>query len=665
MTEQPATFRVGWTALQARGNGASADGVTTELISILESIDVPVVVVKRDRAVAAFNQAAADALGLSLPDIGRRTHEISVLAGFPGLEEYCTEVLTGGVESRIDFRHEGAWFVVRISPYNTGGDQVAGTVLTFTNLTTFRAAIDQTIYERECTKAILNTVSDPLVVVGADQRIQSGNRSFYTMFGLSPDETERTSIYEFGNGAFDYGPLRTQLQAAVAALSLDELRGVLQGTHAFEPVEVDHVATAKGERTLIVDSRPLSFPGHAERRALVRFQDITARKQAEAAKDLRSEEDLRRSEAFLAEGQRLSSTGSFSWKVATNEVTWSEQLYRIYEVETGMPVTFDALRAHVHPEDVGLLEDTFAQAQEGTNDLEWQYRLLMSDRSIRYLHAVAHATRDQYGRLEYLAAVQDVTGRRVSEEALATARSKLANVARVTSLGVLTASIAHEVNQPLSGIITNASTCLRMLDADPPNLEGARETAKRTIRDGIRGADVITRLRALFSREEYTLETLDLNEVTREVIALTLSDLQRNRVALQSDLAEDLPAITGDRIQLQQVILNLLRNASEAMAEVHDRPRQLVITTKQDEGECVRLSVRDAGVGFDPENLNKLLEAFYTTKSDGMGIGLSVSHSIIERHHGRLWAEPNDGPGANFSFSIPIRPTSATGVRHP
>src|SRR5262249_53563358 len=236
-------------------------------------------------------------------------------------------------------------------------------------------------------------------------------------------------------------------------------------------------------------------------------------------------EELRRSEAFLAEGQRLSLTGSFSWKVATDAITWSEQLYRIYEIDIDVPVTLDAVRARVHPDDLGLLETIFQQARRGANDLEWQYRLLMPDRLIKFLHAVAHATRDQDGQLEYLAAVQDVTGRRVSEDALAKARSKLANVARVTSLGVLTASIAHEINQPLSGIITNASTCLRMLDADPPNLEGARETARRTIRDGIRASDVITRLRALFSREEYTLEPLDLNEVTREVIAMTLSDL--------------------------------------------------------------------------------------------------------------------------------------------
>ena len=226
-------------------------------------------------------------------------------------------------------------------------------------------------------------------------------------------------------------------------------------------------------------------------------------------------------------------------------------------------------------------------------------------------------------------------------------------MARVTSLGALTASIAHEVNQPLSGIITNASTCLRMLAADPPNVDGARETARRTIRDGNRASDVITRLRALFSKKDATTESVDLNEATREVIALSLSELQRNRVILRPELADDLPPVTGDRVQLQQVILNLLRNASDAMSGVDDRPRQLVIRTERDEGDRVRLTVQDAGVGFDPQGVDRLFEAFYTTKSGGMGIGLSVSRSIIESHHGRLWAAPNDGPGATFSFSIP------------
>ena len=243
--------------------------------------------------------------------------------------------------------------------------------------------------------------------------------------------------------------------------------------------------------------------------------------------------------------------------------------------------------------------------------------------------------------------------RRHSEEALDKARSELAHVTRAMSLGALTASIAHEVNQPLSGIITNASTCMRMLDADPPNVDGARETARRTIRDGHRAADVITRLRALFSKKDGTSELVDLNQATREVIALSRRELERNRVILRTQLADNLPRVTGDRVQLQQVILNLLRNSSDAMSAVNDRPRELVFKTELEDGDRVRLSVRDTGKGFDQQTMDQLFHEFYTTKDGGMGMGLSVSRSIIENHQGRLWAMANDGPGVTFMFTIP------------
>jgi PAS domain S-box-containing protein len=379
-------------------------------------------------------------------------------------------------------------------------------------------------------------------------------------------------------------------------------------------------------------------------------RDITERKRAEDA--------LRRSEAFLAEAQSLSSIGSFSWRVATDEITWSDELYRIYELEIGVPVTLELIRTRVHPEDVSLIEKmkVVDLARNGGSDFEWHWRLLMPDHSIKHLHAVSHATRDQDGLLEYIAAVQDVTARRLAEEARDKARSELAHVAGVMSLGTLAASIAHELNQPLSGIITNAGTCLRMLAADPPNVDGARETARRTIRDGNRAAEVITRLRALYGKKDPTTESVDLNEATREVLALSLSELQRRRVIVRQELADDLPFVTGDRVQLQQVILNLIRNASDAMSDVDDRPRQLLIRTERDEDDRVRLTVQDAGVGFDPQAADRLFESFYTTKNDGMGIGLSVSRSIIESHHGRLWATLNNGPGAAFSFSIPRTP---------
>jgi len=286
-------------------------------------------------------------------------------------------------------------------------------------------------------------------------------------------------------------------------------------------------------------------------------------------------------------------------------------------------------------------------------DVDFVFRIVLPRGAVKHIRGMARVMTQIGGHPLFIGALQDVTENKAAEAALDKARSELAHVARVSTLNALTASIAHEINQPLSGIITNAGTCLRMLNGEPPNIDGARETARRTLRDGNRASDVITRLRALFTKKEFTLEPLDLNEATREVIALSLSDLQRNRVVLRSELSEDLPSVVGDRIQLQQVTLNLLRNASDAMVGVEDRPRQLLIRTQREGHDRVRLSVQDAGIGVNSQDLERLFEAFYTTKHGGMGIGLSVSRSIIERHHGRLWAEPNDGPGVTFSFSIP------------
>ena len=377
--------------------------------------------------------------------------------------------------------------------------------------------------------------------------------------------------------------------------------------------------------------------------------DIEDRKGAEA--------ELRRAYDSFAEAQRLSKTGSFITDLVGDDHNWSPEAYRIFEFEPGSKVTVRRVRDTIHPDDVPSFESVIARGMSGV-DVSFAFRILTAAGAVKYVRGVAHVIERIEGRPMFVGALQDVTETMAAEEALNRVRSEFAHVARITTLSALTASIAHEVNQPLSGIITNASTCLRMLDGDPPNVDGARETARRTIRDGNRASEVIARLRDLFSKKEFTLESLDLNEAAREVITLSVSELQRNRVVLHSDFADDLPTVTGDRIQIQQVVLNLLRNASDAMAGVHDRPRRLLIRTQREDGDRVRVSVRDAGTGIDPQSMDKLFNSFYTTKRDGMGIGLSISRSIIERHHGRLWAEQNDGPGATFSFSIPRAPVS-------
>jgi PAS domain S-box-containing protein len=367
-----------------------------------------------------------------------------------------------------------------------------------------------------------------------------------------------------------------------------------------------------------------------------------------------AESELRKSEARFRSLTELSS----DWYWEQDENMRFTYLSSLFHDLTGYSPADSIGKARWELENIAPVSSSWDEhkalldARRPFRDLE--LRRVTQDGAVRYLSISGAPVFDQQGRFRgYEGVGRNMTERKRVEEALHQAQAELAHVARVTSLGALTASIAHEVNQPLTGIINNAGTCLRMLNADPPNIEGARETTRRTLRDGNRAAEVITRLRALFAKKDPVIDAVDLNEATREVIAMSSAELQRGRVAARLELADDLSAVAGDRVQLQQVILNLVLNATDAMSAVEDRPRQLVIKTERDQGDQVRLSVQDAGVGLDPGSMDNLFDAFYSTKPDGMGIGLSVSRSIIERHHGRLWAEPNRGPGATFSFAIP------------
>ena len=374
------------------------------------------------------------------------------------------------------------------------------------------------------------------------------------------------------------------------------------------------------------------------------------------------EADLQRAYVHLSEAQRLSQTGSFTWDFDRGELLWSEELCRIFEFDPATVVTTDRVGQYVHPDDLPAFAAVLEGAASG-RDIDFPYRIVTASGVLKYLHAVGHRIEHDADRPVIIGAVQDVTERRVAEEALSIARAELAHVARVATLSALTASIAHEVNQPLTSLVTNASTCLRMLAADPPDLDLARTTAQRIIRDANRASEVIARLRAMFVRKEGVLETVDINGAAAEVLALSSGELQRARVDLRSDFASDLPNVRGDRIQLQQVILNLVLNARDAMLTVDERPRSLSVTTRVDEAGQILLTVRDAGSGIAPDRLDQLFDTFFTTKSEGMGVGLSISRSIIQSHGGRLWAANNDfGAGATFSFSIPLAGGNGEGI---
>jgi PAS domain S-box-containing protein len=497
---------------------------------------------------------------------------------------------------------------------------------------------------------------------------------------------------------------------------------------------------------------------------------------------MRAEEDLRRSEAYLAEAQRLSRTGSFGWSVATGEIIWSDETFRIFGYDKAPSANIGMVVQRTHPDDRAAVQQTIDRAAGDGKDFDHEYRLLMPDGSVTYVHAVARAVKDASGNIEFFGAVTDVTAatraedalreseqrfrdyaetasdwlwetgpdhrfthlseqlamvgispaRRIGltrwdfatdideepekwrlhvaaleahrpfrgfvfrvaaddgsahyiaasgkpvfdaegrflgyrgvgsdvtvgvraeqmEDALHKTQMELAHVTRVTTLGELTASIAHEVNQPLAAIVTNGEVGLQWLDREVPDLVEVREAIGDMIDNGKRASEIIHRLRALSRKAETQEVTLDINDVIREVMPLVQQEVINHRVSLRLDLAPVLPAVLGDRIQLQQVIINLIVNGMEAMASVTDRPRALVVRSRLDDSGQVLVAVEDSGVGIDPETANKLFNAFYTTKPSGMGMGLSICRSIIENHGGRLWASPNTRLGATFQFAL-------------
>jgi PAS domain S-box-containing protein len=378
---------------------------------------------------------------------------------------------------------------------------------------------------------------------------------------------------------------------------------------------------------------------------LIACEDVTERKEAENA--------LRQSEMYLAEAQRLSHTGSFGWRVASGKIIWSEETFRVFGYDKVPSIKHATIFQRVHPEDRARVEQTIDRASSDGKDFEHGYRLLMPDGSVKHVHATAHAVTDASGGIEFVGAVTDVTSRKRAEAELHEAQANLAHVTRVTALGELAASIAHEVNQPLAAVVTNAAACLRWLDRDPANLNEARATLRSIINDGNRAGEVIQRVRALVNKTT-DRKALHINEVVNEVMSLVQHELFSHRVALRLELAPALPPVLADRIQLQQVILNLVINGIEAMQPVTDRPRELVIRTRQDETDQVLVTVSDCGVGVAAEDVDRLFDAFFTTKSDGMGMGLSICRSIVDAHGGRLSASGKTGPGATFQFTLPL-----------
>jgi PAS domain S-box-containing protein len=527
-----------------------------------------------------------------------------------------------------------------------------------------------------------------------------------------------------------------------------------------------------------------------------RVAEALERRVAERTRELTAvNEGLRRSEAYLAEAQRLSHTGSFGWRLSTGEILWSEETFRMFQYDQTTKPTMELVLQRVHPEDATFVKQTIERASSDGKDFDHEYRLLMPDGSVKYVHVVARAVSDELGGIEFVGAVMDITeqhqsraalerafgeikksesqlqlvidtipgmvwsglpdgtfdfvnepwlrylgcsweelsargglvsvvhpddveesvdswnvtratgrhtdhelrmrradgeyrwfltralplrdemgniikwygtatdieDRKLAEEeqkrgaeALRQAEADLAHVSRATTMGELTASLAHEVNQPIAAAVTNANTCVRWLANDIPNIQEARDAAIRSAKDGTRAAEIISRIRLLFKKGTTDRELLDVNEVIREMIVLLRGEATRYSVSIQTDLAPDLPQLLADRVQLQQIMLNLIMNSIDAMKDVGGT-RELAIRSQRAENEHLMISVSDTGVGLPGQQADEMFNAFFTTKLQGTGLGLSISRSIVESHGGRLWAADNPPRGASFYFTLPTK----------
>jgi PAS domain S-box-containing protein len=369
------------------------------------------------------------------------------------------------------------------------------------------------------------------------------------------------------------------------------------------------------------------------------------------------EKKLQQSEAYLSEAQRLSHTGSWAFN-ATTALYWSEENFRIwgFDPQHGLPDRETVLE-RIHPEDRGKIVEYVQNAVRERRDYDVEFRIVLPDGAVRYIHGLGHPAFSASGELvEVVGTNVDVTDRKRAEqerEKLHQLQADLARINRVTTMGELTASLAHEVNQPIAAAVTNANTCLRWLTRDHPDLEEARAAAMRIVKDGTRAADIISRIRLLFRKGTPDWELVDVNEVIREMIVLLRGEATRYNIAVQTDLAADLCQAMGDRVQLQQVMMNLIMNSIDAMKEVEGK-REVAIKSERAEDRHLLVSVSDTGVGLPPQDVSQIFNAFFTTKPDGTGMGLSISRSIVESHGGRLWATANSGRGATFHLTLPI-----------
>jgi len=472
-----------------------------------------------------------------------------------------------------------------------------------------------------------------IVLTNIQGRFVAVNAAYCTMFGYSEAELMQLSPLEITHE--EDRDASKQIIAAHAAGRLRTLR--LEKRYRTKSGDVVW-AEVSASTVQVVGSTPL-IAGFV--------LDITDRK--------RAEENLRRSEAFLAQAQEITQTGSWRWNVATGDVGWSTEHFRIFGFDPAATrPSYETFMERIEPDDRVAFARTLEIAVRDKAPFQMEYRITLPDGTAKRLQSVGRPDITSYGELEFVGTVMDITERRRAEEALRDAQSDLAHVARLTTMGQLVASIAHEINQPLTAIVSNGDTALLWLNREKPDLAEARNALSRIVRDAMRAGGVIRGLRALAMKTGPELGKFDINEAVREVLTLTGSELKRHGILLRTDLPAAGPPVVGDRVQLQQVVLNLVLNAIEAMKPIREHHRELSVSSTPGEPGTIVVAIEDTGTGLAPEIAQRIFDPFFTTKPDGLGMGLSICRSIIEAHGGRLWASPREPQGTAVRFTLKV-----------
>jgi PAS domain S-box-containing protein len=529
-------------------------------------------------------------------------------------------------------------------------------------------------YLRTIGHPILNESGDLVEFVGTAMDITAATQAEKTLRESEAYLAEAQRLSHTGSWArvSSTGEMRYWSEECYRVLGFDPRDGLprfetfLQRVHPDDQAKIREISAAAGRakfdyetdygivhpggeiRDIHVVAHPVFNPSGDLVEYVGTVMDVTERR--------RSEEKLRQSEAYLAEAQKLTHTGSWVWEVAERRALHlSEEWYRVYgfDPKEGMSAWNKRLE-RIHPDDCDGRQQAIDRAINEKSDYEVEYRILLPGGAVRYIRSVGHPVLNASGDLvQFVGSSTDITERKQAEEALHQAQKDVARINRITTMGELTASLAHEVKQPIAAAVTDANTCVRWLSRDDPDVEEAREAASRVVKDATRAAEIITRVRQLFKKGTPEQALIDVNEIIREMIVLLGSDATRYDVSIQTELAKDLPQVMGDRVQMQQVLMNLMTNSIDAMKDL-DGTRELIISSQAEDGQLM-ISVSDTGVGLPPKQADQIFDAFFTTKPQGTGMGLRISRSIVESHGGRLWAADNSPRGASFHLTLPIK----------